>query len=712
MNLLRRKIKKTGFGAEEPPDINWFAIVLLLAAGVLLCLLLYALIGPLLDGGPEYEIVPYGGDDADFTFTPPATSTPGPTQTAAPQTTLTPTPAPAIAINADSAPRLAEIAQLPGISAEVNSVAFSRDGRLIAAGSYDGSVRVWDATTLEPLQQFQNPSNRVNSIAFSPAGDRLVAGGQDTAVRIWTLDSGAETQLSGPTAAVRAVAFSPDGRRIAAGSDDGVLYIWSDTEDPPALERLLSGHTSYVTSVAFSPDGATVAAGGEDDTIRLWNTATGAPRSVLRGHTSTVTSVAFNPGGTRLVSTSADHTVRVWDLLTESEVATLQAHTENINDAAFSADGSLIVSAGSGIEDNTVRFWDAQSGQEVRAPLTMPAPVNAVAFAADGTLLATGGASYLTLWGIHEGAASGAATAPAAPPTSIPAQPTIAPQQGGAVTCTLTVRATEANRRTGPGTDHAVAGTLTEGQTVQVTGWAQDAERYTWWQLSDGTWARGDAFISSAFPSIPEACLQLPPANQTPGAQAATATAPPQAGSATGCTLTVRAAEANRRTGPGTDHAVAGTLTQGQTVQATGWAQDAERYTWWQLSDNTWARGDAFISSAFPSIPEACLQLPPVTGTIATPAGQPVQAGGTSGCTLTVRQAQAETYSGPGTDYSATGTLVTGQSVQATGWARAEDGYTWWQLGTGVWARGDVFLDATNRSLPDACLSLPAVAAP
>lgn len=707
MNRFKRSTeKKTGFGAPEPSETNWFAMVLLVAAGLLLCFLLYALLAPVLFGDePEYEIVPYGGDLP--------TATPPPTFTFAPQTSATPviapqettTPALAVPITASTAPQLAQFAAIGGISAEVSSAVFAPDGARFAAGSYDGSVRVWDAVTLLPLHQFRTPSNRVNSIAFSPRGDQIAIGGQDQVVRLWSFDTGDEIALDGPNAAVRAVAFSPDGARLAAASDDRVIYVWDTTSSPPTLADLLAGHTSYVTSVAFSPDGSLIAAGGEDDTIRLWTVRTGTERAVLRGHTSTVTSVAFAPDGTAIVSTSADKTVRLWNLLSESTLAVMQGHTENVHDAAFSPDGSLVISAGSGIEDNGARFWDARSGAELRARLAMPGPLNSLAFSPDGTLLLAGGATYLTLW--H---AAGIAPAPAptaaVPTASIPTTgATGASGQGGALVCTLTVRSATANRRSGPGTQYSVVGTLTAGQSVQAAGWATDAEQYTWWQLADSTWVRGDAFISAAFPDVPQVCLELPPASGISTAPAATAlptTSAAQSSSTAICTLTVRSAEANQRSGPGTDYTLAGTLTAGQSVQATGWARAADGYTWWRLGSGLWVRGDAFVSAAFPDLPAACLRLPAASSDTPAPTAQD---GGT--CVLTVRRAEATLYRGPDATYPVAGTVVAGQTAQPTGWAQADDGYTWWRLSDGSWARGDIFLDATHPSVPQACLTLP-----
>ena len=185
-------------------------------------------------------------------------------------------------------------------------------------------------------------------------------------------------------------------------------------------------------------------------------------------------------------------------------------------------------------------------------------------------------------------------------------------------------------------------------------------------------------------------------------------------GGAEVCALTVRLAGVEVRTGPGEDYSVVGTLTTGQTVSADGWATGADGYTWWRLGASGWARGDAFLDALNPNPPDVCLTLamigtlPPTPG----PAGSaftatpPLSIGGGT-CTLTVRWTEANIRAGPGTSFEITGKLVLGQTVTADGWATGAEGFTWWRLVGGGWARGDVFLDAVNPQVPAECAALP-----
>lgn len=608
MSIFKRN-PKTAFGEREDSSINVFLLVVALAAVTLTCFLLYALLSPALFGDEEVQIIPYGGDQVTLTHPP----TVAPTVDHA-ITPLVPTFAPTLTpaatqrITPATAAGLGPVASLTGHSSPVSSVAFSADGRFMASADWSGMVRLWRAANNVEIYAFRSDSNRVDSVAFSPDGTMLAAGGQDSLVRRWDLTTGGALEsLSGPNGAVNSVAFSPDGTRIAAASDDGVVYVWDVTSGQ--LAGLLAGHTSYVTSVAFSPDGAMIAAGGEDDTIRLWGLPSGAEVAVLRGHTSTVTSVAFNTTGTTLVSTGADRVVRLWNVLSESQVAALTGHTENVTSAAFSPDGLLLASGAGGIEDSTVRLWDVQSRQQVHT-LTLDGPVNGVAFSPDGTRLATVGATFLTLWGVTGQPAISPTTPAVASP--VPVQQS---GQGGAAEdiCVLTVRVTDANVRSGPGTDYAAVSTLALNQEVPADGWVRGEDGFTWWRLPGSGWVRGDVFVDVDNPSLPDACWALLPVTDgavTPGATAVTAPTTTSPAASGACTLVSRVDEANVRRGPSTDYAVVSTLSLKQSVQADGWATSADGFTWWRLGSLGWSRGDVFVDAANPTVPDACLTLP------------------------------------------------------------------------------------------------------
>src|SRR5712671_6613967 len=202
-----------------------------------------------------------------------------------------------------------------GHSSTVSSVAFSPNGSRIVSGSWDDTIRLWDAETGDAIgKPLEGHSSPVNSVAFSPDGSRIVSGSFDNTIRLWDAETGDAIgkPLEGHSRNVNSVGFSPDGSRIVSGSEDNTIRLW-DAETGDAIGKPIEGHSSDVYSVAFSPDGSRIVSGSFDKTIRLWDAETGdAIGKPLEGHSSPVNSVAFSPDGSRLVSGSSDDTVRLW----------------------------------------------------------------------------------------------------------------------------------------------------------------------------------------------------------------------------------------------------------------------------------------------------------------------------------------------------------------------------------------------------------------
>jgi WD40 repeat protein/beta-lactamase regulating signal transducer with metallopeptidase domain len=254
------------------------------------------------------------------------------------------------------------MATLDGHERGVATVVFAPDGTKFASGGWDGTIRIWDARTLEPLHVLGD-LNGVAELAFSPDGRLLASAGEGNLVTLWDVATGTEeARLTGLSWPVQCVAFSPDGRLLATGGGTldnrpgahGEVKIWDVAKQ--SLVATLEGHTRGVLAIAFTPDGTELATGGLDETIRLWDVATGRQRLSLGGLSNCAQALAFSRDGRMLAwSGRGDGLVSLHDAKTGAEVIRLIGHGAAVRGIAFAPDGKALAT---GSVDRTVKLWD------------------------------------------------------------------------------------------------------------------------------------------------------------------------------------------------------------------------------------------------------------------------------------------------------------------------------------------------------------------
>ncbi len=236
----------------------------------------------------------------------------------------------------------------------------SHDPFFIAYGGHrDHDIRMRYSNDGDSRGNVSGHTNTVLCLAFKPNSYVLASGSWDDTIRIWDVGDNTNLRhvsaLRGHTDDVLSVAWSPDGRTLASGSSDGTVRLWNPNNG--INFAVLRGHTEHVSSVAWSPDGRILASGSYDDTIRLWDPDTHGTLRVLRGHTDAVYSLAFHPDGQTLASGSDDSTIRLWNPNTGAHKATLTGHRAALNNLAFSPNGKILAGGGPNQQDINISLW-------------------------------------------------------------------------------------------------------------------------------------------------------------------------------------------------------------------------------------------------------------------------------------------------------------------------------------------------------------------
>ena len=294
---------------------------------------------------------------------------------------------------------------------EACALGFDPQGRWLATGRDDQTVRLWDLEHLESKPRVLPAHGGViEAVAFDPQGRWLATGGGEQTARLWDLRSiTSESRLSLKHAGtIEFLAFDPGGRWLAIASRAGTASLL-DLKAREGEPRVLPEQQGGIHVLAFDPKGRWFAIGAEDGTTRLWDLRRpkAAPR-VLRGHTGAIWTVAFDPQGRWLATGGKEETARLWDLShPDVDCVLLQGHRGWIESLAFDPQGPRLAT---GSWDGTVRIWDLQHpeiapqvlGEQQPAILKQPNVIRIIAFYPQGRWLATGGTDHTArLWDLQ-----------------------------------------------------------------------------------------------------------------------------------------------------------------------------------------------------------------------------------------------------------------------------------------------------------------------
>jgi WD40 repeat protein/serine/threonine protein kinase len=287
-------------------------------------------------------------------------------------------------------------ATLQGHTGLVWSVAYAPDGKTLATGGDDTTLRFWDPATGRQVGELPGHGSAVQGLAFTHSGKLLISGGADGTLRPWDMASRTEQpELVSHNVNVRRFPISPDDRTVAVVTNTQEVELW-DLADRTVRHKLTGLHGS-VMALAFSPDGKFLATGDTNGRIWLWDPDSGAELTNFRGDRLSVRALAFSPDTRTLASAgTGDHDVKLWDVARRRQTATLAGFENGALNVAFSPDGRLLAGGSRG---GTVKVWEVASGQPVATVDAHQGSVYGLAFSPDGRTLATVGEDHVgRLW--------------------------------------------------------------------------------------------------------------------------------------------------------------------------------------------------------------------------------------------------------------------------------------------------------------------------
>jgi WD40 repeat protein len=281
-----------------------------------------------------------------------------------------------------------------GHTAVVSAVAVTSDGKTLASGSYDATIKLWDLATGKETATLRGHTAGVYSVVFAPNGKTLASASHDDTARLWDVASGKEVVAIKHGYHVKRVVFTPDGKTLISAGE-GPIKLWdvATARERATLDLVMAkANMNLVLSMAVTSNGKVLCTGHGDGNLMLWDLTTGKKRATIRTNDKTserhVPSVAFTADGTTVACGISHGAVKLWDVDTGQERRNIAAHGGRVWGLAFSPDGKTLAS---GAWDGTVKLWDVATGQERASFTAHDNRVYALAFTPDGKTLVSGG---------------------------------------------------------------------------------------------------------------------------------------------------------------------------------------------------------------------------------------------------------------------------------------------------------------------------------
>jgi WD40 repeat protein/transcriptional regulator with XRE-family HTH domain len=282
----------------------------------------------------------------------------------------------------------------------VMGACFHPDGKFLASGSSDCTIRIWDLEKRECLHVLRGHESWVIPATFSPDGSLVLSSSFDRTIRLWNSQDGeCLSTLHGHEGWIWIAIFSPDGKLVASCSEDRTIKIWDYANEK--CIRTIAEHQHRIWSISISPDSQTVASASADQTVKLWDINSGKCVRTILGYANPIFAAMFSPDGTTIATGHIDGYVRIWNAQTSKYLHNLFHEQRGVTATTFHPKQSLLASGG---QDGTIRIWQLDTLQCIHLLKGHSDRINALAYSNDAQIIASSSFDHtIKIWNAETG---------------------------------------------------------------------------------------------------------------------------------------------------------------------------------------------------------------------------------------------------------------------------------------------------------------------